>query len=446
MKEFILRLVEENKYNEVRNEIVKMNVVDIAELLEELELDKQKLLIVFRILPKEISSDVFSDISNEMQEVIIESITDMELKNIVDELYFDDAVDLFEEMPSNIVRKILKNTDEEKRRLINQFLKYPEDSAGSIMTIEYVDLKRKMTVRQAIEYIKKTGIDKKTINNCYVIDENRKLEGIISIRKLILSNSDEVIENIMNKKVIYDHTLNDQENIAFYFKKYDLITMPIVDNERRLVGIITIDDIVDIIDQENTEDFQKMAAMRPSEGKYLKTNPFILAKHRIVWLLVLMISATFTGNIIKKFENVLQSVVILASFIPMLMDTGGNSGSQSSTLIIRGLALGEIKLKHIFKVLWKELQVGTIVGIVLAFANFIRIYFIEKVGFLIAITVCISLFFTVVLAKLVGGVLPIIAQKFKLDPAIMASPLITTIVDAAALMIYFTTASALLKI
>ncbi|AEB75444.1 magnesium transporter [Clostridium botulinum] len=444
MKELILDLINKNSYAEARNYLSKMNVVDIAEFME--NLDNQKLLIVFRILPKEIASDVFSYISNELQQYIIESITDKEIKNIIEDLFFDDTIDLVEEMPSNVVNRILINTDEERRKLINQFLNYPEDSAGSIMTIEYVELGRYMTVKEAIAHIRETGIDKRTIHTCYIINENRKLEGVVSIRNLILSEENDIVEDIMETQVIYAHTMDDQEKIAGLFKKYDIVTMPIVDRECRLVGIVTIDDVVDIIEQENTEDIQKMAAMEPSEEEYLKTSVFVLAKNRIVWLLVLMISAIFTGNIIRKFENVLQSVVVLASFIPMLMDTGGNAGSQSSTLIIRGLALGEIKLDDIFKVLWKELRVGAIVGIVLSSVNFIRIYYLDKVNIFIALTVCISLFFTVILAKFVGGMLPIIAQKLKVDPAIMASPLITTMVDAVALIIYFSMATTLLGI
>ena len=444
MKDKILELIEQGKYAEVRKEIINMNVVDIAQLFE--GIDKHKLLIIFRILPKEIAAGVFSYIPYELQRYIIESITDTEIKSILDELFFDDTIDFLEEMPSNVVKKVLKNTDEKTRKLINQFLNYPEDSAGSIMTIEYVDLKKEMTVKQALQHIKETGIDKETIDTCYVTDNNRILEGVISIRKLILSEDALKVEDIMEKDVIYVNTHDDQEKIALLFKKYDLISMPVVDNERRLVGIVTIDDVVDIIDQENTEDLQKMAAMQPSEKEYLKTNALELAKHRITWLLILMISATFTGNIIRKFNEVLQSVVVLASFIPMLMDTGGNAGSQSSTLIIRGLALGEVTLKDIFKVIWKELQVSFLVGIVLSTVNFVRIYYLEKTDLFISITVCITLFFTVLLAKIIGGILPIIAKKCKVDPAIMASPLITTIVDAITLTIYFTTAEWILGI
>ena len=439
MNKVIMNFIEQGKFSQARNEIIKMNVVDIAQVLDELE--AEKLIVVFRLLPKEIAADVFAYISTEQQQYIVEVVTDKEIKNIIDELYLDDTIDILEEMPSNIVKKILKNTNKDMRELINHFLNYPDNSSGSIMTIEYVDLKKEMTIKEALHHIKKTGVDKETIDICYIIDNNRKLEGIVSLRKLILSNEDVIIKDIMNTNIISIHTHDDQENTAALFKKYDLLAMPVVDKENRLVGIITIDDIMDIIDQENTEDFQKMAAMQPSDEEYLKTNVFTLARHRIIWLLILMISATFTGNIIRKFEDVLQSVVILAAFIPMLMDTGGNAGSQSATLIIRGLALEEIKQKDILKVLWKELRVSLIVGFTLAIVNFIRIYYLEKIDIRIAITVSISLFLTVVLAKVVGGALPIIANRFKLDPAIMASPLITTIVDAVALIAYFSMAS-----
>ncbi|HPC99911.1 MAG TPA: magnesium transporter [Acetivibrio sp.] len=444
MNEKILALIEQGKYADARKEIVEMNVVDIAQLFE--ELDRQKLLVVFRILPKDVASGVFSYIPNELQKYIIESITDKEIKTIIDELFLDDTIAFLEEMPSNIVKKVLKNTDEETRKLINQFLNYPEDSAGSIMTIEFVDLKKEMTVKQALEHIKDTGVDKETINNCYVIDNNRILEGVISIRKLILSDGSAVVKDIMEKDVVYINTHDDQEKMASLFKKYDFLSMPVVDNECRLVGIVTIDDAVDIIEQENTEDIHKMAAMKPSEDKYLKTNALVLAKNRITWLLILMISATFTGIIIRKFEDVLQSVVVLASFIPMLMDTGGNAGSQSSALVIRGLALGEISLKDALKVLWKEIQVGCLVGLALSIVNFVRLYFVEKINLSISITVCITLLFTVILAKIAGGILPIIAKKCKIDPAIMAGPLITTVVDAVTLTIYFSTAVWLLGI
>jgi len=444
MKELILNLIDNGNYSEARKRLIEMNEVDIAQFLE--ELDKEKLMIIFRILPKEIAAGVFSYVPYELQEYIIDSITDKEIKNIIDELFLDDTIDFLEEMPSNIVKRVLKTTDEETRKLINQFLKYPEDSAGSIMTIEYVDLKKEMTVKQALDHIKETGVDKETIDTCYVLDSNRILEGIISIRKLILSDDTTLVQDIMKTDPIYINTHDDHEKIASLFKKYDFISMPVVDNERRLVGIVTIDDVVDIIDQENTEDFQKMAAMHPSDEEYLKANPLVLARHRITWLLILMVSATFTGNIIIKFNEVLQSVVVLASFIPMLMDTGGYSGSQSSTLIIRGLALGEIRTRDIFRVIWKEMQVSFIVGLVLSSLNFVRIYFLKKIDLYVSLTVCITLFFTIMLAKIIGGTLPILAKQLKLDPAIMASPLITTIVDAAALTIYFSLATLILHI
>ena len=442
MTEQIKEYIQKNEFVSARKLIVEMNVVDIANTLEELEIDK--LLIVFRLLPKEIAAEVFVYMSKEQQQLIIQGVADKEIKGILDELFLDDTIDIIEEMPANMVKKILKNTSHSKRELINQFLNYPENSAGSIMTIEYADLKKEMTVSKSLEHIKKIGVDKETINTCYVIDKHRKLEGTISLRKLILAEEDVPIEEIMDRNYISIQTNVDQEEIANLFKKYDLLAMPVVDNENRLVGIITIDDIVDIIEQENTEDFQKMAAINPSDQEYLKTNVLQLAKHRVVWLMVLMISATFTGSIIRRYESVLESVVILAAFIPMLMDTGGNAGSQSATLVIRGMALGEIKLKDTLKVFWKELRVSIIVGLSLASINFVRIYYFEKTDLRITITVCVSLFLTVVLAKVVGGILPIFAKKVKLDPAIMASPLITTIVDAVALMAYFSMAAWLL--
>ncbi len=437
--ENVLQLIEEKKFMEAREDLKGKNVVDIAELFE--EMNKENVVKVFRLLPKDIAADVFAYMEHEQRVIIIESLTDKEVSHIINDLFIDDTVDFLEELPANVVKRVLKNTDEDTRKIINQLLKYPEGSAGSIMTIEYVNLKKEMTVEEALKHIKKTGIDKETINTCYVTAENRELQGITSIRALILNDSDKLIKDIMKTEFIYVHTLEDQENIAELFKKYDLLSVPVTDNEQKLVGIITIDDIVDIIDQENTEDFQKMAAMTPSDEEYLKTGIWTLAKHRILWLLVLMISATFTGNIIKRFEDVLQSVVLLAAFIPMIMDTGGNAGSQSSTLIIRGLALGEITLKDILKVIFKEFKVSFMVGSALAVVNFIRIYYFEKTSFYISLTVCITLFFTIVMAKVLGGILPIVAKKLKLDPAIMAGPLITTVVDAIALILYFTMAA-----
>lgn len=442
--EKIVELINQNKINSAQKELLDKDPIDIAYLLE--ELDPEKSLIVFRILPKDTAVDVFSHISKESQIHIGQSITSDELSNIVNELYLDDSVDFLEELPANMVKKILQNTEKQKRDLINQFLNYPEDSAGSIMTIEYVELKKEMTVKEALAYIKKIAIDKETIDTCYVINSKRKLEGVIPIRRLILSDEDTLIEDIMIVNLIRGNTQDDQEHIANIFKKYNFTTLPVVDNEMRLVGIITIDDVVDIIEQENTEDFHRMAAIQPSEDSYLKTRARTLAKHRITWLLVLMISATFTGRIMQRYEDLLASMIILTSFIPMIMDTGGNSGSQSSTLVIRSIALGEIDPTDAFKVIKKELQVGVIVGVVLAVANFLRLYLLESVAPYVALTVTLTLLVVVIIAKVTGGMLPLIAKVLKLDPAIMAGPLITTVVDAAALMIYFKLASVLLGI
>lgn len=433
--ENILSYLENNQLAKLKEVLIEENPVDIAELFE--DLPKDQCLKLFRILPKDLAAETFSYLSSEKQQEIVENITDEEIKHIINEMFIDDTVDFIEEMPANIVDKILQNTSPDTRKLINQFLKYPDNSAGSVMTVEYVSLKSDMNIGQALNHIKKVGIDNETIDICYVIDNQRKLVGFISLKSLIFLDDIIPLVDAMETNVISATTTDDQEVIASLFRKYDLTSMPVVDNEGRLVGIITIDDVVDVIDQENTEDFQKMAAMDPSDEEYLKESVFSLAKHRIVWLLVLMISATATGTIIRRYEEVLQSVVILAAFIPMLMDTGGNAGSQSSTLIIRGIALGEIQLSDIGKILWKEFRVSLIVGITLATVNFLRIYFIDKAGLTISLVVCASLLFTVIIAKVVGGILPILAKAFKLDPAIMASPLITTIVDACALIVYF---------
>lgn len=444
----ISTLIQHNKLIDARKLLVKMNVVDIAQFFETVfeGENEDQLIVLFRILPKDIAADVFSYLSSDGQRHIIQSVTDKEITYILEELNLDDIVDIIEELPANVVKKILKNTTDSMRNLINHFLQYPEHSAGSIMTIEYVDLKKEMTVEQAITYIRKVGLDKETINTCYVMAADRKLEGVISIRKLILSESNLLIKDLMDTHIISARTLDDQETIADTFRKYDLLAMPVVDNENRLVGIITIDDIVDIIEEENTEDFEIMAAIQPSKEEYMKSSVWELAKNRIPWLLILMISATFTGLIIERYEEALQKVIVLSTFLPMLMDSGGNAGSQSSTLVIRGLALGEIELHDFWKVLWKEFKVSLLVGAALAGANFLRLYFVSGRGLMLSLTVCISLFATVIIAKIVGGVLPIIAKKLHLDPAIMASPLITTIVDALALMVYFKAATLFLGI
>ena len=440
----IKELIERNKLLELCEYLQELNSVDVANQL--MDLEDEELVLVFRVLPKDIAAEVFSYLDKDSQQHIVESITDREFTQIVDKLFLDDTVDFIEELPANVVKKVIRNTSPQKRELINQFLQYAQYSAGSIMTIEFVDLKAYMTVKEAINHTRKTGTTKETLETCFIIDQARHLLGSVTLKDLILSEDDMIIEDIMDTNLISVQTSVDQEEVAHLFKAYDLVTMPVVDKENRLVGMITIDDVVDIIEQENTEDFQKMAAMAPNEEPYLKTPVLSLAKHRIIWLLVLMISATVTGRIIQGFEEVIQSVVILASFIPMLMDTGGNAGSQSSTLIIRGLALGEITTHDYLKVMFKELRVGSVVAIVLSVVNFLRIYFIEHVEFMVGITVCASLFFTVILAKVVGSILPIIAKKLKFDPAIMASPLITTIVDAFALIVYFMLARTLLGI
>jgi len=433
--EEIVELLEQNKLAELKEILINENPIDIADVFE--DFPKEKYLIIFKLLPKDFSSEVFSYLSPEKQQEVIENITDDEIKFIVEDMYLDDTIDFIEEMPANIVDKILKNTSNDKRKLINQMLKYPENSAGSVMTVEYISFKDNYTVKQAIEYYRKVAIDKEETDICFVTDTKKKLVGIISLKTLILSKDDSYIQDEMDTNFVSVLTLDDQEEIAALFRKYDLTTMPVVDHEDRLVGVITVDDIVDVIDQENTEDIQKMAAMNPSDEEYLKESVLSLAKHRILWLLVLMISATFTGLVIKKYEDILQSAVYLAVFIPMLMDTGGNAGSQSATLVIRGIALEEIEFSDIFKVIWKELRVSILVGFILSAVNFIRIYYFTNSSLETSLVVAISMFLTVIMAKVVGGVLPLIAKSLKIDPAIMASPLITTIVDTAALIIFF---------
>lgn len=444
MVQIVSSLIEERKILELSEYFASLNPVDIAK--DMVDLRNEGIVLAFRILPKDIAAEVFSYLELDMQQYIIQSITDSELKDIVDKLFLDDTVDIIEELPSHIVKKVLKNTSKEKRELINQFLKYDENTAGAMMTIEFLDLKERMTVKEAIKYIRNDSLDKEDVDTCFVIDKNRKLKGTIHLKELILNDEKTFIEDIMDRNIVCTSTVEDQEVVASEFKKYDLTCMPVVDKEERLVGIITVDDVMDIVDKENTEDFQKMAAIKPNEESYLKTPVIELAKDRVIWLLVLMISATFTGSIIKKFDEVLQSVVILAAFIPMLMDTGGNAGSQSSTLVIRGLALGDIEIKDYLKVMFKEFRVSLIVATILASVNFLRVYLLERTELAISITVCLSLFCTVIIAKVVGSILPIIAKKLKFDPAIMASPLITTIVDTFALMVYFTLAKVLLGI
>jgi magnesium transporter len=406
--------------------------------------DEKTTVTIFRILSKDISADVFAYLDPDSQETIVRMITDKEIERLMDDLYVDDAVDFLEEVPANVVRRVLANTDKETREIINRFLEYPDNSAGSSMTIEMVELHDRLTVGEAIKSIRRTGVDKETIYTCYVIDDKRKLVGTIPLRRLILNDEDVPLTEIMSdeEQLIYVSTMDDQEEVASIAKKYDLLSVPVVDKEQRLVGIITIDDIVDIIDEEATEDFEKMALLRPSEDEYLKTNVFTLAKNRIVWLLVLMVSATFTGQIIEGFEAKLATIAGLTACIPMLMDTGGNSGNQVSTLIIRGLALGEIQIRDYFKVLWKEIRVSVMVGVTLAVANAGRMVLLRLItggaaSNDVIFVVCLSVLAAVMVAKVIGCTLPMIAKLLRLDPALMAGPMITTIVDAVSLLIYF---------
>ena len=422
----------------------QMNTVDIAEVFE--SLSKEKVIQIFRILPKSIAADVFSYIDSDNQQIIVETLTDTEVRKIIDELFIDDTVDLIEEMPANVVRRILQNVDETKRQLINQLLQYPDDSAGGIMTTEYVDLREDATVREAFDYIRKTGVDKETIYTCYVIRRDRILVGVITAKTLMLSSPLQRIGDIMDKNIVFAHTTDDQEMIAGLFKKYELLSLPVVDKEHRLVGIVTVDDAVEIIEEEATEDFEIMAALNPSEEPYLKTSILCHARNRIVWLMVLMLSATITGLIMKHFEDALAVLPVLMFFVPMIMDTGGNAGAQTSTLIIRGMAVGEIQVKDALKILWKEIRVAVLCGLGLGLVNFIRVYIMNGRDALLSLTVTISLIVTVMLSKTVGCLLPIIAKKIKIDPAIMAAPIITSIVDAAALFAYFAIAKAILRI
>lgn len=438
----IEQLIEAKEYIKIKKHLSEMNEVDVAELLK--PLDAHMTLLVFRMLPKDLAVEVFAHFTPEQQLGIVTSVTDKELKDIIDELFFDDMIDLIEEMPANIVNKILIYAKEDERKLINQFLKYPADSAGSLMTIEYVELRQSMTVKEAMVHIKEIGLNRETIYTCYVTDKNRTLEGFVSLRTLVTSEENLIIRDIMEDEVIKVNTHDDQETVAIVFRRYGYLALPVVDKENRLTGIITVDDIMDVIEQEATEDFQIMAAMSPSEEEYLDTSVMQLAKNRLPWLLILMISGIFTAKIMGKYEDILSSVVLLSAFIPMLMDTGGNSGSQSSTLIIRGLAIGDIKLSDGWKVLWKEFRISFVVGTVLAIVNFIRLMTFDKAGLAISMTVSITLFITVMLSKVVGGVLPMLAKSLKLDPAIMAGPLITTIVDGLSLAVYFTLATRLL--
>lgn len=432
-KENFIQLLSSKEYKKAQSVLTQNNAIDNAKLLE--NLDPKDCAFAFRLIPKDEASKVFSCMSSSMQAYLVDLFTQSELKEVIDSLYMDDTVDLLEDLPANLVKRILASVDPQKRNIINKLCKYPEDSAGSIMTIEYVSLRKDMTVQEALDHIKATGIHKETIYTCYVL-ENKKLLGIVSAKSLITSNRDTKIEKLMNKNIISVQTHTDQEEVAKLFRKYDLIAMPVLDSENCFVGIVTFDDVMDVMIDETNEDISKMAAIEPNEKGYFETTVWQHAKHRIMWLLILMFSATITGSIITRYENAFQAVPLLVSFIPMLMDTGGNCGSQSSTLIIRGLALGDIKFKDLFRVIFKEFRISLIVGAILAVANGLRI-FIQYQNPQIAIVVALSLAVVVILSKFIGCVLPLFANKVGLDPAIMASPLITTIVDTCSILVYF---------
>lgn len=440
----ILELLESKQYTVLRQRLSEMNEADIATLLEELE--ETDMLKIFRILPKDMAADVFSYMEVDSQQYIITSLSEKDAAGIIDNLMADDATDLLEEMPANIVKKLLAAASPDTRRDINHLLRYPEDSAGSIMTVEFVDLKENLTVEQAIARIRNIGVDSETINICYVLDSRRKLIGTVALRYLLLSQPDEIIGDFMNENVISLTTLMDQEEVARQFKKYDFTAMPVVDNENRLVGIITVDDVVDILEQEAQEDIEMMAAIVPTDKPYMKTGIFETWKARIPWLLLLMISATFTGKIISSFEEALSVYVILTAFIPMLMGAAGNAGGQVSVTVIRGLSMDELEFKDMPKVMWKEFRVAILCGITLGVANFAKLILFDKVGLPVSLVVSLTLVAVIIIAKLVGCVLPMCAKKVGFDPAVMASPFITTILDALSLLIYFEVATLLLNI
>ena len=449
-------LLKRKQYTALRDLLADLEPADIASLFE--DLDEDSIPLLFRLLPKEPAAEVFVELDPDAQEMLIRGFSNTELKEVLDELYLDDAVDIVEEMPANVVKRILKHADPDTRKSINEILKYPDDSAGALMTTEFVDLKRDMTGEGALERIRRTGTDKETINVCYVVDPARKLQGIVSLRTILLSDEDDTIDEIMETHVISVSTLEDKEDVAQTFSKYNFIALPVVDKEDRLVGIstvaglITVDDAIDVMEEETTEDIEKMAAMLPTDKPYLKTSVWETYKSRIPWLLLLMVSATFTGQIIARFEDALSAFAILTAYIPMLMDTGGNCGSQASVTVIRGISLDEIEFSDLFRVIWKEIRVAVFCGATLAAANFVKLMLVDKMIFgnpitiTVALVICLTLVVTVFAAKVVGCTLPLLAKKIGFDPAVMASPFITTVVDAISLMIYFNFASLLLGI
>lgn len=452
MAEYLDRLHREKNIRELKKFLNELNPADIAQLLEEIN-DERKRVFLFRMLTKENAAETFVEFDGDTQENLISAFSDSELKEVIDELYIDDAADIVEEMPASVVKRILKNADSETRAAINSILKYPDDSAGSIMTTEFVDLKRNMTVEDAFKRIRRTGVDKETIYTCYVTDESRRLLGVTTVKELLLHDQDNEIEELMETNVISVNTLDDQEKASTLLSKYDFLALPVVDMENRLVGIITVDDAMDVLQEENTEDIQKMAAIVPTDKPYLKTSVTETFKKRIPWLLMLMISATITSQILTNFENKLASVATLIAFIPMLMGTGGNSGGQSSATVIRALSLDEISMRDIIKVIWKELRVGIVCGAALAAVCFVKLLLFDKyvlgnseITVMIALVVSLTIIVEVAISKMIGCCLPIIAKKCGFDPAVMANPFITTITDAVSLLIYIMFASVLLGI
>jgi magnesium transporter len=438
----IREMLQKKDFSSLKNFLKEINSVDISYLFDELK--GEEIIVVYRLLEKEKSAEVFTELDSDIQEKLIGVLTDKELKDVIDELYIDDAVDLIEEMPSNVVKRILKHIDPEDRNTINKLLNYPDDSAGSMMTTEFIDLKEEMTVAEALEKIKKIGVDSETVYTCYVLTATRKIIGVVTLEKLLLSNLDTKLSDIMDQSIIKIGTLEDQEEVAKMFDKYDEYALPVVDKEDRLVGIITVDDALGVLKEEQEEDFERMAAITPSEDPYLKTSVFGHIKHRIGWLLILMLSATLTGTILSQYEDAFKVLPLLVSFIPMIMGTAGNSGQQTSTIVIRGLATDEISLKDWLKVLWKEMRIGAIVGLVLLVVNMVRIY-IQYHDIQIALVLGLTLIITVIVSKSIGVLLPILVKKIKQDPAVVAAPLLTTVIDLCAIIIYFQIATSLLS-
>ncbi len=444
MQEKILQLLEDRKYGEIAALVKDMNPADAAAMLQ--ELPESKMPLVFRLLPKELAAETFAYMEGDAQEVLIQGFTDKELDEVIGEMFLDDAVDMIEEMPANVVKKILRHVDADTRKMINQVLNYPKDSAGAMMTMEYVDLKRRMTVEQAFERIRSTALDSETVYTCYVTDGRRKLEGVITVRELLLAPKDAVLRDIMETNVKFVTTHTDQEEAARLLSKYDFLALPVVDAEERLVGIVTVDDAMDVMQEEATEDMERMAAIAPSDKPYMKVSVFENWKKRAPWLLFLMISAAFTGSIITHFETALAANLVLSSFIPMLMSTGGNTGSQASTTIIRSLSLGEVRYRDIPQILLKESSTAVLCGVTLAVANFLKLMLLDQVGVPVALVVCLTILAVSLVANLLGSLLPLFAKRVGLDPTVMASPLISTILDAVSLVIYFNIAVAVLQI